>query len=122
MTSSIETKTSYNVLAITGMVVGIAGLLFGWLILFIPSIDKIFYLTTTVNNCLPSLHSAMTILVAYCLLLTGNKKLKYFGIFVAITVIISVVYLSIHWLIDVFIGITISLGVILLLRYYMKVK
>lgn len=88
----------------------------------IPSIDKIFYLTTTVNNCLPSLHSAMTILVAYCLLLTGNKKLKYFGIFVAITVIISVVYLSIHWLIDVFIGITISLGVILLLRYYMKVK
>ncbi len=88
----------------------------------IPSIDKFFYLTTTVNNCLPSLHSAMTILVAYCLILTGNKKLKYFGIFVSITVIISVVYLSIHWLIDVFTGITISLGVIFLLRHYMKVK
>lgn len=87
-----------------------------------PSINNFFYSTTTVNNCLPSLHSAMTILVAYCFLLTGNKKLKYFGIFVAITVIISVVYLSIHWFIDVLVGIIISLGVIFLLKRYMQVK
>jgi membrane-associated phospholipid phosphatase len=64
----------------------------------------------------------MSILVAYCFLLSGNKKLKYFGIFVAITVIISVVYLSIHWFIDVFMGIILSLGVIFLLKRYIKDK
>jgi membrane-associated phospholipid phosphatase len=62
----------------------------------------------------------MTILIAYCFSLTGNKKLKYFGILLAITVIISVVYLSIHWLIDIFVGFLISIGVILLLRRYIK--
>jgi membrane-associated phospholipid phosphatase len=64
----------------------------------------------------------MTILVAYCLSLTGNKKLKYFGIFVATTVIISVVYLSMHWLTDVFAGIILSLGAIFLLKRYIKDK
>jgi len=88
----------------------------------IPSIENFFYATTTTNNCLPSLHTAMTILVAYCFSLTGNKKLKYFGIFVAITVIISVLYLSIHWFIDVFAGIIISLGAIFLLKRYIKDK
>ena len=88
----------------------------------IPSIENFFYATTTANNCLPSLHTAMSILVAYCFSHTGNKKLKYFGIFVAITVIISVVYLSIHWLIDVFAGIILSLGAIFLLKRYIKDK
>jgi len=88
----------------------------------IPSIENFFYATTTANNCLPSLHTAMSILVAYCFLLSGNKKLKYFGIFVAITVIISVVYLAIHWFIDVFMGIILSLGVIFLLKRYIKDK
>lgn len=88
----------------------------------IPSIENFFYATTTTNNCLPSLHTAMTILVAYCLSQTGNKKLKYFGIFVATTVIISVVYLSIHWLTDVFAGMILSLGAILLLKRYIKDK
>lgn len=86
----------------------------------LSSINNFFYITTTTNNCLPSLHTAMTILIAYCFSLTGNKKLKYFGIFLVITVIISVVYLSIHWLIDIFVGMLISLGVILLLRRYIK--
>ncbi|MCJ7571151.1 MAG: phosphatase PAP2 family protein [Candidatus Thermoplasmatota archaeon] len=87
-----------------------------------PSIEKFFYVTTTTNNCLPSLHTAMSILVAYCFSLTGNKKLKYFGIFVAITVIISVLYLSMHWFIDVFAGIILSLGAIFLLKRYIKDK
>ena len=86
----------------------------------IPSINNFFYSTTTVNNCFPSLHSAMTILIAFCFSITGNKKLKYFGIFVAITVILSIIYLSIHWFIDIFAGTIISLGVIFLLKHYIK--
>ena len=87
-----------------------------------PSVENFFYSTTTNNNCLPSLHTAMTILVAYCISLTGNKKLKIFGYFVMITVIISVIYLSIHWLTDVITGILIALGAIFILQRYIKDK
>lgn len=88
----------------------------------IPNIEQFFYSTTTTNNCFPSLHTAMTILVAYCLSLTGNKKLKIFGYFVMITVIMSVIYLSIHWIIDVVAGAMLALGAIFILKHYIKDK
>jgi membrane-associated phospholipid phosphatase len=84
----------------------------------IPSIENFFYTTTTHNNCLPSLHTAMTILIAYSVSLTNNKKLTYFTYFVMICVIISVIYLSIHWLTDVLTGIALSLATIFLLKRY----
>jgi len=55
----------------------------------IPSIEQFFYSTTTQNNCLPSLHTAMTILIAYSIYLTKNKKLTYFAVFTMISVIMS---------------------------------
>ena len=81
----------------------------------IPSIDNFFYATTTTNNCLPSMHTAMTILIAYCLSLTGNRKLKFFGYFVMVSVMISVIYLSIHWITDVITGAMLAIGVIFIL-------
>jgi membrane-associated phospholipid phosphatase len=86
----------------------------------IPSVENFFYSTTTENNCLPSLHTAMTILIAYCLKLTGNKRLTYFGYFVMVCVIISVIYLSIHWITDVIAGALVSVGVILILRRFVR--
>jgi membrane-associated phospholipid phosphatase len=88
----------------------------------IPSIESFFYSTTTQNNCLPSLHTAMTILIAYCLKITGNKKLTYFGYFVMICIIISVIYLSIHWITDVIAGVILTVGVILILKRFMREK
>ena len=86
----------------------------------IPSVENFFYTTTTQNNSFPSLHTAMTILIAYSVSLVGNKKLTYFTYFTAITVIISVIYLSIHWITDVITGTILSLGVILILRKILK--
>jgi membrane-associated phospholipid phosphatase len=86
----------------------------------IPSIENFFYSTTTLNNCLPSLHTAMTILMAYCISLTGNKKFTYFGYFVMISVIISVIYLSIHWITDTITGALLALGTIMILKKYVK--
>ena len=88
----------------------------------IPSVERFFYSTTTHNNCLPSLHTAMTILVAYSVSLTGNKKLTYFAYFTMISVIISVIYLSIHWILDVISGALIAIGVILIIKRYMTEK
>ena len=86
----------------------------------IPSVENFFYSTTTQNNCLPSLHTAMTILVAYSISLTGNKKLTYFGYFTMVSVIISVIYLSIHWITDVIAGALLAVGAIFIMRRYMR--
>ncbi|RLI60655.1 MAG: hypothetical protein DRO67_08815 [Candidatus Asgardarchaeum californiense] len=86
----------------------------------IPSVEGFFYSTTTQNNCLPSLHTAMTILIAYTVSLTGNKRMTYFSYFVAVGVIISVIYLSIHWLTDVVTGGLLSLAVIFILHRYIR--
>jgi membrane-associated phospholipid phosphatase len=88
----------------------------------IPSVETFFYSTTTKNNCLPSLHTAMTILIAYCIRLTGNKKLTYFIYFTMISVILSVIYLSIHWIMDVICGVILALGVIFILRRFIREK
>ena len=83
-----------------------------------PNVENFFYSTTTQNNCIPSLHTAMTILIAYSVNLTENKRLTYFAYTVMIFVIISVIYLSIHWLTDVLTGIILSLVTIFLLKRY----
>lgn len=84
----------------------------------IPSVEQFFYSTTTQNNCLPSLHTAMTILVAWSIHITGNKKLSCFAYFTMISVILSVIYLSIHWITDVICGVLIAAVVIFILHRY----
>jgi membrane-associated phospholipid phosphatase len=86
----------------------------------IPSIENFFYSTTTQNNCLPSLHTAFTILVAWCAYLTGNKKLFYFTFFSMVSVIIAVIYLAIHWLTDIIAGALLSILVIFILYKYIN--
>ena len=83
----------------------------------IPSVENFFYSVTTQNNCLPSLHTAMTILVAHCISLTGNKKLTYFAYFIMISVITSVIYLAIHWITDIICGALLALTVIFILNH-----
>ena len=84
----------------------------------IPSVEQFFYSTTTQNNCLPSLHTAMTILVTWSIYITGNKKLLYFAFFTMISVIIAIIYLSIHWITDVISGAVIAVSVIFILHRY----
>jgi membrane-associated phospholipid phosphatase len=86
----------------------------------IPSIESFFYSTTTINNCFPSMHTAMSILIAYCASLTGNKRYTYFMIFIMISVISSVIYLSIHWITDIIGGAVLALLVIMILRRFIK--
>jgi len=88
----------------------------------IPNVENFFYSVTTENNCLPSLHTAMTILIAYSMSLTKNKKLTYLAYFTMATVIIAIMYLAIHWIIDIITGASLAIAVIFILRYVMKKK
>lgn len=75
----------------------------------IPQIETFFYTTTTQNNCFPSLHTAMSIIITRTIFITENKRFQYLGVFMMVTVIISVLYLSIHWILDVIGGIIVAL-------------
>jgi len=86
----------------------------------IPTVERFFYSMTTQNNCLPSLHVAMAILVAWSVRLTGNKKFTYFAYFSMVSVIIAVIYLAIHWITDVICGMLLASAVILAIRHFIK--
>lgn len=88
----------------------------------IPSVEQFFYSVTTQNNCLPSLHTAMTILIAWSVRLTGNKKFTYFAYFCMVSVIMSVIYLAIHWITDVIFGALLAILVIFILNRFIKEK
>ncbi len=88
----------------------------------LPTIEQFFYSTTTHNNCLPSLHTAMAIFLAYTGSQTDNKRFKYFTYFIMITVLISVIYLSIHWITDVIAGTIVALATIFLIERYIHKK
>jgi len=88
----------------------------------IPSVEQFFYSVTTQNNCLPSLHVAMTILVAWSVHLTGNKKFTFFAYFCMVSVILSVIYLAIHWITDVICGALLAIVVIFILNRFIMEK
>ena len=74
----------------------------------IPTIEQFFYKTTTYNNSFPSLHVALSLLLVRCATLTKNKRFQYFSYCCAGAVIVSVIYLAIHWITDVIGGIILT--------------
>jgi membrane-associated phospholipid phosphatase len=86
----------------------------------IPGVEQFFYATTTNNNCFPSLHVAMALLVAKTVSLTDNKRFIYLAYFCAICVICSVIYLAIHWITDVIGGILLAFAVFYLVKRFLK--
>ena len=86
----------------------------------IPSVEQFFYTTTTNNNCLPSLHVALSLLMARTALFTKNKRFIYLTVFCAVGVICAVIYLGIHWITDVIAGALLAVGVFFLVKRIMK--
>jgi len=86
----------------------------------IPGVEHFFYTTTTNNNTFPSLHVAMALLVARSVSLTNNKRYTYIAYFSAGAVVLSVIYLAIHWITDVIGGIILAFSVFYLLKHWIK--
>lgn len=86
----------------------------------IPSVGHFFYTTTTTNNCFPSLHVAMALLIAFSVSITKNRRYMTLTIASAVGVIFSVLYLGIHWITDVVGGIVLTTIVFLLVTRYIR--
>jgi len=86
----------------------------------IPGVEQFFYATTTSNNCFPSLHVAISLLIAKTASLTNNKRFIYLTYFCAVGVICAVIYLAIHWITDVIGGVLLAFGVFFLSKHLIK--
>ncbi|DAC72991.1 MAG TPA: hypothetical protein DSN98_02375 [Thermoplasmata archaeon] len=86
----------------------------------IPGVEQFFYVTTTYNNCFPSLHVAIALLLAKTISLTNNKRFIYLAYFCALCVICSVIYLAIHWITDVIGGILLAFAAFYLIKRFTK--
>ncbi len=74
-----------------------------------PSSTAIFFKFTTLNNCFPSLHSALSAVMTYTAVVSKYKKYSYLAVLMAISIPIATLYLGIHWLTDVIGGEAIAL-------------
>jgi membrane-associated phospholipid phosphatase len=88
----------------------------------LPEVESFFYSTTTYNNCLPSLHVAVGLLIAKSVLVTKNKRYTYFIFFCIGSVIVSVIYLAIHWITDVVAGVALASLVFTLEKRFIQPK
>jgi membrane-associated phospholipid phosphatase len=86
----------------------------------LPNVEQFFYSTTTTNNCFPSLHVAMALLVFLSVLITKNKRYIALTGFSAGGVIFSVLYLGIHWITDVIGGAILAIGVFYLMTRWIR--
>ena len=62
----------------------------------------------------------MAFLIANTVALTKNRRFTYLAYFSAVCVLCSVIYLGIHWIIDVIGGILISFGSFYLAKRFTK--
>ncbi len=54
-----------------------------------------------INNCFPSLHTSLVITIAVIASYSKRKKWKIFAWISAISIVLSTLYLGIHWITDV---------------------
>jgi len=74
-----------------------------------PSVVDIFFKFTTLNNCFPSMHSALSALMAYTAWIRNYRRYKYVALVLAISIPVATLYLGIHWLTDVIGGEAVAL-------------
>ncbi len=87
-----------------------------------PSVIDVFFKFTTLNNCFPSMHSALSALMAYTAWIRNYRRYKYVALLLAMSIPIATLYLGIHWLTDVIGGEAVALISIVLAMKISGVK
>ncbi len=84
---------------------------------FAPKVEEHLYAFNEVNNGFPSLHTAITIAVAYAVWTSGHRTYRWFAATLCGLIVFSTVYDGIHWTLDVVGGLLLALVVIWLVDH-----
>lgn len=76
-----------------------------------PGFTEVHQVFASINNCFPSLHTAVPVMIFLILLFTGHKYLAAVTFPVMVSIIISTIYLGIHWITDLIAGIILAIFV-----------
>jgi len=74
-----------------------------------PQLTDLYYSFTTVNNTFPSLQVAFAALTANAARFSRNRNFRLFAYVYAVTLVLSTLYLNIHWVSDVVGGLLVAL-------------
>lgn len=74
----------------------------------IPGSEVLFYQFTTVDNTFPSLHVAVAVALGQLAWATGNRRFRGLASVYAVGVPLAVLYLPIHWFVDVLGGVVVG--------------
>ena len=81
-----------------------------------PTFTEVHQVFASINNCFPSLHTSIPVMIFLILLVTGHKYLAAIIFPVMVSVIISTIYLGIHWITDLIAGIILAIFVTYLIK------
>ncbi len=73
-----------------------------------PEMSDTILTFNSVNNCFPSLHTSISVTIFLILLFTGHKGLAALTLPAAVSILISTIYLGVHWIIDISAGIVLA--------------
>ncbi len=72
---------------------------------------------SNVNNCFPSMHTAISVFIALTLIVNKRKYLAPIYTFVAASIVTATIYLGIHWITDIIAGLILASSITFLLYY-----
>lgn len=74
-----------------------------------PTFEQEYRLMSGLDNCFPSLHTSLSVTIAFIAARSGNRFWKYFTAISAIIIIFSIFYLGIHWFMDMVAGLALGI-------------
>jgi len=80
--------------------------------------ENVIYSYNSINNCFPSLHTSISLTIAGTLCVTKRKYAGPIAMFVAGSVVVSTIYLGIHWLVDIVAGTVLAVTVVYFLFHF----
>jgi membrane-associated phospholipid phosphatase len=82
-----------------------------------PFVNENIYAYNEINNCFPSLHTAMSVALAAVAWRSGApRRYAAFAVATATLIVVATVYLGIHWVIDVVAGLALAALVVRLVE------
>lgn len=88
------------------------------LAIFHPWVEAHLYAFNKVNNSFPSLHTCMSLVLAYVAWRAGPRRFARVAAVLAGVIVFSTVYLGIHWVADVVAGTLLAVGVVVLIEAF----